>query len=338
MIERKFVVLGGAVLLLAGAAAGAAERRAPAPEAPEAAEHRVVEVGRAPYLGVHLREETGSEGGARIVDVVPDSPAARAGLEEDDVIVSFGGATVRGPAAVTEKLRAREPGDVVKIGVLRGTQRKEIEVEIGRRAERALVWKLRRSEADAPDALEAPEPPELPLELDEHLRELGQRLGREGAAWRVLPVPGAWNRPRLGVQLVETTPELRGHLGGGEDAGVLVSKVLPGTPAERAGIHVGDLILSVEGQDVATSGELIEALEGREGTIKLRVARDRRPMTIEVQLPEPEERDLMPSGPRASARPAPRPRPMPARPPLPPPPPAPAPPAAPALIERGVGI
>ena len=36
------------------------------------------------------------------------------------------------------------------------------------------------------------------------------------------------SRPKLGVQLVATTPELREHLGGGRDRGVLVGKVMSG--------------------------------------------------------------------------------------------------------------
>ena len=44
-------------------------------------------------------------------------------------------------------------------------------------------------------------------------------------------------RPLLGVQIVETTPELRAHLGGSADAGILVGKVMDEMPAKEAGMH-----------------------------------------------------------------------------------------------------
>src|SRR5262245_20463763 len=55
------------------------------------------------FLGVNTREETEhADGGARITEVVEDSPAAKAGLAEDDIVVSFDGHTVRGPVGLTE--------------------------------------------------------------------------------------------------------------------------------------------------------------------------------------------------------------------------------------------
>ena len=115
-----------------------------------------------------------------------------------------------------------------------------------------------------------------------------------------------WGRPKLGVQLVETTPELREHLGGGEDEGVLVSVVLAGTPAARAGIAVGDLIVSVDGAPVAAVDELREALDDKDGkTFAVEVVRDHRRLSLEVTITEPE--DFRPTGPQASLRgPAPR--------------------------------
>ena len=100
------------------------------------------------------------------------------------------------------------------------------------------------------------------------------------------------------MQLVETTPELREHLGGTEEAGVLVSKILSGMPAQKAGLLVGDLIVSVDGEPVASSNELILALRDKAGeTFDVEIVRNRRPRTLEVTIPVPETD--RPTGPRA---------------------------------------
>ncbi len=97
-----------------------------------------------------------------------------------------------------------------------------------------------------------------------------------------------WKRPMLGVQLVETTTELREHLGAGE-AGVLVGKVLEGSPAEEAGLQVGDVIVSVDGEPIRKSGQIGKQLQaGR--TIEIEVIRDKRSMMIDAWIPERSKR------------------------------------------------
>jgi S1-C subfamily serine protease len=60
----------------------------------------------------------------------------------------------------------------------------------------------------------------------------------------------------------------------GSAAGVLVVQVLEGSPAEQAGILVGDVLLSIDDHPLTTSEDLLEALSGRGGaTASLRVLR-----------------------------------------------------------------
>lgn len=55
-------------------------------------------------------------------------------------------------------------------------------------------------------------------------------------------------RGYLGVGLVDLTPELLTHFGVSGDKGVLISSVEPGSPAEKAGIKVGDVLTSIDGK------------------------------------------------------------------------------------------
>ena len=63
-------------------------------------------------------------------------------------------------------------------------------------------------------------------------------------------------RGYLGVGLTDLSPELRIHFGAPEDSGVMVSKVDAGSPAEKAGLKVGDIISGVDGKAVRSAWDL----------------------------------------------------------------------------------
>ncbi len=68
----------------------------------------------------------------------------------------------------------------------------------------------------------------------------------------------------LGVATTDLTPELRRHFGVPEDAGVLVSKVVEDSAAAAAGVLVGDILTLVDGETVASQGQLLRAIRSRE--------------------------------------------------------------------------
>jgi hypothetical protein len=73
--------------------------------------------------------------GMRLMGVRPDSPADKGGLKTGDVIVEFGGTPVKDLYSYTDALYAHKPGDVVKVVVLRGTERVELNVTLGKRGQ-----------------------------------------------------------------------------------------------------------------------------------------------------------------------------------------------------------
>jgi len=92
----------------------------------------------------------------------------------------------------------------------------------------------------------------------------------------------------LGVELLPLTPELRTHFGAKADAGVMVSKVESGSPAEKAGIAVGDIITSFDGKPVATPFVLTVAVRSQKkgDKVSLRVIRDGRNKQLTAVLGE----------------------------------------------------
>ena len=67
---------------------------------------------------------------------------------------------------------------------------------------------------------------------------------------------GSVKRGQLGVSMYTVTPDIAHSLGLANAMGALVSQVVDGSPAEKAGIHTGDVITSVNGQQVKSNSEL----------------------------------------------------------------------------------
>jgi membrane-associated protease RseP (regulator of RpoE activity) len=76
---------------------------------------------------------------------------------------------------------------------------------------------------------------------------------------------------RLGVQITDITEELRTYFGAPLDQGVLVAKIEKDSPAEKAGVEVGDVIVSIDGAPVGESMDVINILGGHEAGDKVPV-------------------------------------------------------------------
>ena len=91
---------------------------------------------------------------------------------------------------------------------------------------------------------------------------------------------------RLGLQVLSISPELRAFFGAPDDRGVLVDGVRPDSPAAKAGIHVGDVILEVDG-DAATSGmDMLDAMsDHKKGeSVPISVIRDHKRTELSAKL------------------------------------------------------
>lgn len=84
------------------------------------------------YLGVQLKKEA-DDGPIVIQAVVDDSPAAKAGLKEDDVIFKLNGDEVTDLGDFVKKIGAAKPGDEIKLVVKREGKEKEVKVKLGKK-------------------------------------------------------------------------------------------------------------------------------------------------------------------------------------------------------------
>jgi len=113
-------------------------------------------------------------------------------------------------------------------------------------------------------------------------KEIASQLQNQGHVTR------GW----LGVNIQEVTPELAKSFGLKDNKGALVSQVVPNSPAEKAGIEQGDVILQFDGKEVSDSKELPRIVAstpvGKSVTVK--IARDGKVTDRQVKLGEMEEK------------------------------------------------
>jgi S1-C subfamily serine protease len=112
---------------------------------------------------------------------------------------------------------------------------------------------------------------------------------------------GSVEHAYLGVETQEIDEDIADELGLPVKRGLLITRVLPGTPAERAGLRGGteqalvegttwiiggDIIVSADGTELRTQEQLLELIAERDpgDTMKLRIYRDGEQQTVEVQL------------------------------------------------------
>ena len=102
---------------------------------------------------------------------------------------------------------------------------------------------------------------------------------------------GSVTRGWLGIQLQEVTTEIAAALGLKETGGVLVADVIDGTPAQKAGLMDGDVILGIEGEHVKTSNELSRRVASYQPgkKVDLKVQRDGKVRNITVTLGQRDE-------------------------------------------------
>jgi predicted metalloprotease with PDZ domain len=94
------------------------------------------------------------------------------------------------------------------------------------------------------------------------------------------------SRGRLGVRVEKLTSDLAQALGVDGDRGVLVLQVMEDTPAQKAGIRAGDVILRVGNRDVSETSDLTSEIQRSEGRADIVLLRKGSRRTVEVDLPE----------------------------------------------------
>lgn len=235
------------------------------------------------YLGVQTEEVTKENFaklglrevlGVAVAKVVDGSPAQAAGLQNGDVIVRLNGEEITSSRKLTRLVSEISPDHTAKLTVLRGGSEREINVTVGKRP----TPKFAEGMFSAPHVWEKFDFPEMP--------EL-KNLPRVEAFPNVPDSPDAprvfsfGNRRQIGVGLTPLTKQLSDHFG--VTNGALVNSVRENSPAAKAGLKAGDIIIEIDGKAVKGEWDLIRAIgEKKEGDVSLTFVRGGSRQTIRV--------------------------------------------------------
>ena len=99
---------------------------------------------------------------------------------------------------------------------------------------------------------------------------------------------GRIHRGIIGVQLQEIAPDLASGLGLARQDGVVISDVLPGGPADRAGLKIQDILLSLEGRGIGSVpiAEMIVATRASGTMLHAEVLRGKEKIPFEIRVSE----------------------------------------------------
>lgn len=204
-------------------------------------------------LSRSMKKQLNADFGVVIAHISVDSPADEYGLTEDDVIQYVGDVKMRRPSTLTRTIKKIKPDTEVKIQVVRDGAKKTINVKIGTRRDMNDIIVTGKSGDNV------------------------FSFYRHGSGY-------------LGVQLFELNDELAPYFNVKADEGVLILNVEEDSPAEKADLKSGDVIVKVDDEEVSNPADVQDIISEFEEDeeVELEVVRNKKTMKVKVKLEERE--------------------------------------------------
>lgn len=233
------------------------------------------------YLGVDIQDVTADrvsalklkeERGVEVTTVDQDAPAGKAGVKEHDVILEFNGAPVESEEQLRRLIRETPPGRTVTLGVSRDGNPLKISVQLGDRAKiiadsMPKIMGPKGPKIVVPKMPNGPIPPDQPNFFYQFQTQTYSSL--------------------LGIQTENLGHQLGEFFGVKDGEGVLIRSVEKGSPAEKAGLKAGDVIVKADNEKLSDRADLAHILRNHRegGKVSLGIIRDKHEQTVTVELP-----------------------------------------------------
>lgn len=227
------------------------------------------------YLGVQIQEISSknlAEFGLRevrgvgISKVIENSPAATAGLLKGDVILEFNGEAVTSVRKLLRLISEVAPEHTAMIKVFRNGTEQNLTAKIGKQNAPAFQNGSFTSE-------NFPIPPISAFPKSENETMMFYGSSRQ-----------------IGVNTTALTEQLGDYFGIANGTGLLINTVRENSPAAKAGLKAGDIIVEIDGKQVKNNFDLVRAIgEKKEGDVQLIVVREKNRQTFTVTPEESKE-------------------------------------------------
>lgn len=237
------------------------------------------------YLGVYAenisRENMGryhmsSPRGVGITRVIAGSPAEKAGLKKDDVILRLDGENITSVRKLNRLVSEIAPDQSVRVTVSRGGAEQELTATIGKRNNTSTVQGLFSGEWD--DAKDFKWEGKDFKWRGPFVEKFGFDLDKNGDLGVFFS-----NSRRIGVSTIELNKQLADYFGVTGGKGALVTSVTEDSPAAKAGVKAGDVITAIDGEAVDSPGDVSRVINRKkEGDVTLTIIRNRQQQTIRV--------------------------------------------------------
>ncbi len=300
MIRKSYLILFAIALLSVGAMASADNQKekdkAEGQQKEKPADEPVIvdafpftiQVGGGSYLGVYLEDVSSErakslnlreERGALVMKVSEGSPAEKAGLKENDVIVSFNGRPIESVRELQRVLSETPEGRTVQLEIVREGSRQKLSATLSRRTSRSSLLDQER--------------------MRERMNRLRKGVPDIGAFdFKGTRRFGVYRGSSLGITVETMEDQLAEHFGVKDGKGLLVTEVRENSPSAKAGLKAGDVITAVNNEKSADLIRLLgHAANRREGQVTLTILRNRAEQTITVTF---EKRETKPAPRRQS--------------------------------------
>lgn len=225
-----------------------------------------LQAAKRPWIGIYMQDVNKSLAeafdlktteGVLVNDVAEDSPAENAGIEPKDIILSWNGTTVKDSDALTELVRASKIGDKANLAINRDGKEMTVAVEVGERREPQFFGF--GGEGDAGEW--AP----YSFEFLDNMKTTG-----------------------IGVSMQSLSGDLGEYFGVPDGEGALITEVMEDTPAAKAGLQVGDVVVEVNGEKVESPNDVSSELRGKDRgeEVELSIVRNKAKQKVSVEIDE----------------------------------------------------
>lgn len=219
------------------------------------------------WIGITVGDQ--KDRGVLVRSLDPNGPAAKAGLKEGDVIVQFNKEDVAGVLQLTRLVRETPVGRTVELNVRRDNRDQTFHVTTekmpGNRSIRVEI-------------------PDFGILREPIIRTI-PRIDINPRIEVAPHIQITTSVSQSGIRVTQLTDQLRDFFGVYSNGGVLVTSIETGSAAEKAGLKAGDVIISVDGDNVRTPSEFGREMRAAGNQITLKIVREKqeRELTFSVQ-------------------------------------------------------